>query len=237
MKRAFDICAAAAGLAILSPVLALIGLLIKVSDWGPVLYRQQRVGRFGKLFKILKFRTMVLGADKTGALVTRDRDPRITSIGRFLRKTKLDELPQLWNVLAGDMSFVGPRPEVARYVAHYNEEQSRILQYRPGITDMATVLFRNEEQLLKSVDDVEKFYIQNCLPKKLELNFRYQEKATLWTDLAVIGQTLLPYWAIVFGLYNCILLTSLAVAYYVRFEGCSRRPNRSTCNTGSRSLS
>src|SRR6185295_145020 len=119
MKRAFDICAAAFGLIFLSPLLVLIAIAIKLLDFGPILYRQERVGRFGRAFRILKFRSMVINADQVGSLVTKDKDPRITGLGRFLRKTKLDELPQLWNVLIGEMSFVGPRPEVPRYVAYF----------------------------------------------------------------------------------------------------------------------
>ena len=137
LKRAFDVICSGVGLLVLLPPGLLIALLIKLSDGGPVFYGQKRIGRFGKPFRIWKFRSMVVNADKMGVPLTRDQDPRITGIGRFLRKTKLDELPQLWNVLIGDMSLVGPRPEVPRYVELYTPEQRQILIYKPGITDVA----------------------------------------------------------------------------------------------------
>src|SRR5579863_1302692 len=141
-KRLFDMFFAAFGLVIFSPVMLIAALLIKLEDRGPVMYRQRRVGKDGQPFTILKFRSMVVDADKAGALVTRHGDKRTTRAGRVLRKFKLDELPQLWNVLVGEMSFVGPRPEVPRYVDRYTTEQREILKLKPGITDMATVLFR-----------------------------------------------------------------------------------------------
>ena len=159
-KRLFDIVCASVGLLVLAPAGLLIVVLIKLSDGGAVFYGQTRIGRFGKPFRIWKFRSMVPHADKLGVPLTKEEDPRITWIGRFLRKTKLDELPQLWNVLVGDMSFVGPRPEVPRYVERYTPEQREILKYKPGITDVATLLFRNEEVLLRGTADVEGFYLQ-----------------------------------------------------------------------------
>src|SRR5208283_41719 len=137
-KRSFDIICSSLGLIVLFPVGLLIGLLVKLSDLGPVFYGQIRIGRFGKPFRIWKFRSMVVNADQLGVPLTKEEDPRITWLGRFLRKTKLDELPQLWNVLLGDMSFVGPRPEVPRYVEKYTTGQKRVLALRPGITDLAT---------------------------------------------------------------------------------------------------
>lgn len=192
-KRAFDLFFAIGGLLFLSPVFALLALAVKLSDGGPVFYRQQRVGQNGRLFAILKFRSMVLNADKLGLGVTRDGDPRITRIGRFLRKTKLDELPQLWNVLRGDMSFVGPRPEVPRYVAQYTAEQRTVLALKPGITDLASLAFRNEEDLLRSAEDTEKFYLEYCIPRKIELNLAYARHANVWNDLIIILKTVFPW--------------------------------------------
>lgn len=191
-KRAFDLFFSVLGLLVLSPLLLLLALLVKLSDGGPVFYRQQRVGQGGRLFAILKFRSMVVNAEKMGLSVTKDGDPRITQIGRFLRKTKLDELPQLWNVLRGEMSFVGPRPEVPRYVAHYTAEQRRVLALKPGITDLATLEFRNEEELLRTAGDTEKFYLEYCVPRKIELNLAYARQANLWEDVKIILRTLFP---------------------------------------------
>ena len=189
-KRRYDLGWAALGLVVLSPVLALLALAVKLSDGGPVLFRQQRVGQGGRLFWICKFRTMIGAAEHQGPGVTRDGDARITRLGRWLRKTKLDELPQLWNVLTGDMSFVGPRPELPRYVARYTAAQQEILQFKPGITDPATLAFRNEEALLATAADVESFYMAHCVPRKIELNRRYQAHANLWRDTQVILRTL-----------------------------------------------
>jgi hypothetical protein len=150
--------------------------------------------------------------------VTKEEDPRITAIGRFLRKTKLDELLQLWNVLVGEMSFVGPRPEVPRYVDRYTPEQREILQCKPGITDMATLLFRNEESLLRGSADVEEFYVQYCLPKKIELNRQYASRASLLQDIWIILQTLCPYWLGLLGLYAITLSACLFLAYLLRFD-------------------
>jgi lipopolysaccharide/colanic/teichoic acid biosynthesis glycosyltransferase len=190
-KRAYDLMLAGVGLLVLSPVLLLLAVAVRLSDGGPACYRQQRVGRAGRLFWIWKFRTMVVNADRVGLKVTQGSDPRITRLGRWLRRFKLDELPQLWNVFRGDMSLVGPRPEVPRYVDLYTPEQRQILRFRPGITDLATLEFRNEEELLRQVPDVERFYIQECLPRKIELNLRYAQQANLWRDTQLILKTLL----------------------------------------------
>lgn len=190
VKRVFDIVAAALGLLLLLPLGLLIALAIKLTDRGPVLFKQVRVGQFGKSFWIWKFRSMVVSADRIGVHVTQAGDPRITRVGRLMRKTKLDELPQLWNVLRGDMSFVGPRPEVPRYVAHYTPEQREILSLRPGITDLATLHFRDEESLLQGTGDVEAFYIRHCLPRKIELNREYARRANLVRDIGIILLTL-----------------------------------------------
>ena len=189
-KRLFDIFASAAGLLVLSPLFVLLAVLVKWGDGGPVFFRQQRVGQKGKLFWILKFRSMVLNAEKLGLSVTRDGDPRVTLVGRWLRKTKLDELPQLWNVLRGDMSLVGPRPEVPQYVNAYTEGQKRVLELKPGITDLATLEFRNEEELLRTAPDAERFYLEVCVPRKIELNLAYASNATVWRDVQIILQTL-----------------------------------------------
>ncbi len=217
-KRSFDIVCSALGLVLLSPVAGIIGLLIKLSDGGPIHFAQIRIGRHGRPFRLWKFRSMVVNADKLGPPLTKEEDERITRIGRFLRKTKLDELPQLWNVLRGEMSFVGPRPEVPRYVAAYTPDQRGILEHKPGITDMATLHFRNEEALLRGAKDVEEFYLEHCVPKKLELNQQYARQATLIKDVWIIVQTLLPYWVGVVVVYSLILTFSLWAAYLLRFD-------------------
>jgi lipopolysaccharide/colanic/teichoic acid biosynthesis glycosyltransferase len=188
-KRLYDVILAAIGLVVLSPVLLVCALLVKLSDGGPVLYRQQRVGREGRLFWIWKFRSMVAEADVLGERLTKAGDARITPVGRWLRKSKLDELPQLWNVFKGEMSFVGPRPEVPQYVAQYTAAQREVLRVKPGITDLATLTFRNEEEMLATAPDMEVFYREQCLPRKIELNLEYQARASLWQDTRIILQT------------------------------------------------
>jgi len=195
VKRVFDLVGASLGLLALLPFGLLIAALIKLADGGTIFYRQIRVGQFGRAFRIWKFRSMVVYADTMGAPLTRHEDPRITRIGRFLRKTKLDELPQLWNVVVGEMSLVGPRPEVPRYVALYNPEQREILRFKPGITDLASMLFRDEEALLRGTE-VEEFYIQHCLPKKIELHRQYAARASLTQDIRIILKTI---WLVAFG--------------------------------------
>src|SRR5437870_1181829 len=214
-KRAYDVFLSFCGLVVLSPLFVIIGALIKASDGGAVFYRQVRVGMHGRPFRIRKFRTMVPLADSTGPLVTGDRDARVTRIGRILRRTKLDELPQLWNVLRGEMSLVGPRPEVARYVEHYTAEQRAILRYKPGITDLASLRFRNEESLLQISETTETFYVEQCLPRKLQLNQEYAQRANLLTDTWIILQTVCPYWAGVLGVYAMILSVSFWFSYWV----------------------
>jgi lipopolysaccharide/colanic/teichoic acid biosynthesis glycosyltransferase len=191
-KRTYDVIFAALGLLVLSPFLLLMAVLMKLIDRGPILFLQRRVGQYGRPFWIWKFRTMVVDAEKHGPSVTKAGDQRVTTIGRILRKTKLDELPQLWNVLRGEMSFVGPRPEVPRYVARYTQEQREVLNLKPGITDLATLEFRHEEGLLRNVADTEKFYVEHCLPKKIELNLEYNRQASLWRDTQIIVRSLLP---------------------------------------------
>ncbi|MGO8931823.1 MAG: sugar transferase [Limisphaerales bacterium] len=218
MKRLFDIVCSALGLVLLAPVGLLIALAIRLADGGPVFYGQIRVGQFGKPFRIWKFRSMVLDADKLGLPLTPEADGRITPLGGFLRRFKLDELPQLWNVLVGEMSFVGPRPEVPRYVEQYGPEQRDILRYKPGITDIASMLFRNEQALLQGCSNVEDFYLRYCLPKKIELNREYACRASLAQDLWIIVQTLCPYWLGVLAAYTGALVFSLWAAYFLRFD-------------------
>lgn len=167
----------------------MIALAIKSHDFGPVFYRSRRVGRKGKLFYIFKFRTMVQDADKMGGGLTMKGDQRVTPVGRVLRKFKLDEFPQLLNVVAGDMSLVGARPEDPRYVEKYTPDQRRILDYRPGITSPASIRYRNEEQLL-SGGEAEVLYLKKILPEKLDIDLEYLGRRTIWTDLGVIFQTI-----------------------------------------------
>jgi lipopolysaccharide/colanic/teichoic acid biosynthesis glycosyltransferase len=189
-KRIFDIIASFCGLLLLSPVMIIIALIVKLSSKGPVLFVQKRVGKGFKEFDMYKFRSMVADAEKLGPSVTKGDDKRITKIGRFLRKTKLDELPQLWNVLKGDMSLVGPRPEVMKYVEKKKKEYEKVLSVRPGITDYAAIEFRDEEEILNRFDDTEKAYIEKVLPKKIELYYQYIDNVSFINDIKVILKTL-----------------------------------------------
>lgn len=188
-KRGMDIVLSVGGIAVLSPLLLLIALAIVLDSPGGVFYRQVRVGRGGREFRIFKFRTMVSDADRRGPLITVGADSRITRVGRVLRKTKLDELAQLFNVLKGDMSFVGPRPEVPRYVALYTPAQRSVLLVRPGITDYASVAYRNENDLLAGAEDPERVYIEQIMPAKLELNRHYLSQISVLTDVKLIFST------------------------------------------------
>ncbi|MGG3467852.1 sugar transferase [Neobacillus pocheonensis] len=190
VKRAFDLMMSFFGLIILSPFFIIISLLIKLDSLGPVLFKQVRVGRYEKSFKILKFRTMVTDAEKRGAQITVGRDSRITRVGHFLRKSKLDELPQLINVFKGDMSFVGPRPEVPKYTQYYTKNQKRIFEIRPGITDYASIKYRDENEILALSSNPEKTYIDEIMVDKLKLNLEYLEKKSLFTDVKIILNTL-----------------------------------------------
>jgi lipopolysaccharide/colanic/teichoic acid biosynthesis glycosyltransferase len=181
---------AGAGLLVLSPLLLLIALAIKLEDGGSVFYSQPRVGKRFREFRILKFRTMVPEADRKG-FITGPNDPRITLLGRFLRKYKLDELPQLINILKGDMQLVGPRPEVKRYVEMFCSEYSQLLQDRPGITDPAALAYRHEEEILKA-DRLEDQYVSEILPLKLELSLGYRQDRTFLSDLGIVLRTVLP---------------------------------------------
>ena len=190
MTRTFDLLAAILGLLVLLPFLLLIALVIKLEGRGPVFFRQVRVGKAGQLFRIWKFRTMVVDAESMGHQITVGADRRITRTGAWLRSWKLDELPQLINVLVGEMGFVGPRPEVPRYVALYTEAQRQVLDLRPGITDLASITYRNESELLKTSADPEAFYIQHVLPDKIRINLDYAARATISRNLKVILATL-----------------------------------------------
>lgn len=190
LKRAMDIVISGGALAVLWPVLLLIAVAIKIDDPGPVFYRQVRVGRDGKEFRIFKFRTMVVDADKKGLQITVGRDNRITRMGRLLRKTKLDELAQLINVFVGEMSFVGPRPEVPKYVNLYTPYQRQVLLVRPGITDYASIAYRNENDMLEDAEDPEKMYIDVIMPDKIELNMKYLHEISPLADIRLIFSTI-----------------------------------------------
>lgn len=188
-KRAFDATLAGVGLVILSPVLAFISLRIRTSSPGPILYRGKRVGLNGETFEMLKFRTMVINADQIGGSSTPEDDPRITPVGKMLRRYKLDELPQLINVLRGDMSFVGPRPQVQWAVDLYTPEERQILEVRPGITDEASLKFSNEAEILKGSKDPDKDYIEKIHPEKMRLSLEYVRNRSFSGDLAIIART------------------------------------------------
>jgi lipopolysaccharide/colanic/teichoic acid biosynthesis glycosyltransferase len=190
LKRPFDLVSSLLGLILISPVLVTLAILIKKEDGGPVFYRGVRVGRFGKPFRIFKFRTMVLNAEKLGGPSTADDDPRITRVGKFIRKFKLDELPQLLNVLKGEMSIVGPRPEVQMYVDMFTEEEKPILSVRPGITDWASIWNPDEGAILAGSPDPEKTYMEKIRPEKIRLQLKYVRERSLWVDLKIILWTL-----------------------------------------------
>lgn len=195
MKRLFDILLSAIALFVLFPALIVVAVRIKLADKGPVFYRGVRVGRHGRLFRIFKFRTMVGDAEKLGGPSTADDDPRISRAGKFLRRYKLDELPQLINVLKGEMSLVGPRPEVQMYVDMFTEEEKAILSVRPGITDWASLWNSDEGAILAGSPDPEKAYLELIRPEKIRLQLEYVRKRSFWTDLTIIFQTMV---AIVF---------------------------------------
>lgn len=189
-KRIFDLFFALVGVLLLLPLFFAIAIWIKLDSPGNVLFRQIRIGRFGREFSIYKFRTMVADAESRGKQITVAKDTRITRSGQFLRKYKLDELPQLFNVVKGEMSLVGPRPEVPKYVAYYTAEQRRVLDVLPGITDPASIKFRNESELLEDTANPENVYINEIMPQKLELNMQYLGKDNLGFALLIILKTL-----------------------------------------------
>lgn len=190
-KRMFDLVCATVGLLLASPLFLFISLWIKLDSRGPIFFRQRRVGLNGRHFWICKFRTMVHDAPRRGKEITVSGDPRITRAGRFLRKYKLDELPQLFNVIRGEMSLVGPRPEVPRYVELYDQQQKQVLSMLPGVTDEASIRYRNENELLGGREDAEKIYIEVVMPDKLRLNLAYMEEASMKKDIAILFRTLL----------------------------------------------
>jgi len=189
-KRIFDLVSALSVIILLSPLLLVIAFLIKLGDRGPALYRGVRVGRFGRLFRLFKFRTMVVNAEKIGGPSTSDDDPRITRIGRRLRKYKLDELPELLNVIIGDMSLVGPRPEVKSEVDTYTDEELLLLTMRPGITDYASLKFYDEGEILRGSIDPHEAYLRLIRPQKVALGLQYVREASLWVDLKILLLTL-----------------------------------------------
>lgn len=189
LKRAFDVAAALAVLALFSPVMMAVAVAIGLFSRGPVFYKAARMGLGGRVFSMVKFRTMVVDADKAGPLVTAGGDARVTQIGRFLRRTKLDELPTLWNVLIGDMSLVGPRPENLKSAALYTELQRRVWTVRPGVTSPATVTYRHEEALLAGGEDLDRRYFE-VMQHKLSLELEYVRTRTFWRDIVIIFRTL-----------------------------------------------
>ena len=194
MKRLFDIVASGLGLIVLSPLFIILAIWIKLDSKGPVFYRQVRVGYKNKDFRIFKFRSMRVGADKGSLVTIGGHDPRVTRSGYFIRKFKFDELPQLINVFLGDMSLVGPRPEVRHYVDYWTPEQMHVLDVRPGITDPASIKFRNENELMEKADNPEKYYIEVIMQKKIKLYLEYVEKHLFLYDIGLIFKI---FWVIV----------------------------------------
>ena len=194
MKRAFDIIASGLGLIVLSPLFLILAIWIKLDSKGPVFYRQVRVGRHNKDFRIFKFRSMRVGADKGSLVTIGGHDPRVTRSGYFIRKFKFDELPQLINVFLGDMSLVGPRPEVRHYVDYWTSEQMHVLDVRPGITDPASIKFRNENELMEKAEDPEKYYIEVIMQEKIKFYLEYVDNHSFWGDVGLILKT---FWTIV----------------------------------------
>ncbi|MEX0315172.1 MAG: sugar transferase [Allomuricauda sp.] len=190
MKRVLDIIISFIGILVLTPIYIIIAILVKSDSKGPIIYKQSRVGLNNIDFNIFKFRTMYLDSDKKGLITIGDRDPRVTSVGYYLRKLKLDELPQLFNVLFGHMSLVGPRPEVRKYVDYYSEQDLKVLNVRPGITDYASIEFRNENEMLKGAIDPDKKYIEEILPIKLSLNRKYIREKSFFTDIKILCLTI-----------------------------------------------
>lgn len=185
-KRALDFIAATVGLLLLAPLLLVVALLVRITSRGPVFYWQDRVGWGGHIFQIVKFRSMFEDVDKRGLAITSSVDPRVTPMGRMLRHFKLDELPQLWNVLKGEMSLVGPRPEVPSYVETYSPAQRRVLTVRPGITDPASIAYRREQDLLAAQPDPDRYYRDVVLPDKLNMNLEYLDRISFSYDLLLV---------------------------------------------------
>lgn len=199
MKRIFDVISSAFGLLVLSPLFLILAIWIKIDSKGPVFYKQVRVGRGNKDFKLFKFRSMRVGSDKKGLITVGGRDPRVTRSGYFIRKFKLDELPQLINVFLGEMSLVGPRPEVRHYVDMYSPEQMKVLEVRPGVTDYASLEYFNENILLEASSDPEKTYIEEVMPAKIALNMKFINNPTFGEYLKIIFLTV---WQVLKGLFK-----------------------------------
>ena len=190
IKRAFDVCLSLVGLIILAPIILLIAVFIKLDSKGPVFFIQPRVGLNNIDFNIFKFRTMFVASDKKGLLTIGNSDARVTRMGYYLRRYKLDEIPQLWNVIKGDMSFVGPRPELRKYVNYYSKNDMVLFTVKPGITGLASIKFRNEVELLKASNDPESYFINDIIPEKNELNKVYISKRNFWFDFKLIMITI-----------------------------------------------
>ena len=189
MKRFFDIIFSLVGIIILIPIYIIVSIVITIDSKGGVIYKQKRIGKDGNPFGVMKFRTMHPGSFAKGAITIGDRDPRVTNVGYYLRKYKFDELPQLFNVLIGEMSFVGPRPEVEKYTVLYNETQKEVLSVRPGITDYASIKYRNESEILAQSSDPEKTYIEVIMPEKLNINLAYIKDNNIFKDVKIIFET------------------------------------------------
>lgn len=195
MKRIFDVIASILGIIFLFPFFVFLALWVSVESRGGIFYRQRRMGKNGKPFQLLKFRSMYVGSDKSSRITVGNKDSRITRSGQFIRKYKLDEFPQLINVIVGDMSIVGPRPEVEEYVKLYDDEQRQVLTVRPGISDYASIEYMDENELLSEAEDPQKKYIDEIMPAKLRLNLKYIEQQSFQTDLSIILRT-------IFGIFS-----------------------------------
>ncbi len=191
MKRFFDVVMSFVLIILFSPVFVVIAVWIKLDSKGPVCYRQERVTQYGRRFRIFKFRTMVVNADQTGTLVTMQNDSRITSVGKKIRKCRLDEIPQLLNIFAGDMSFVGTRPEVQKYTDTYSDEMKATLLLPAGVTSEASIRYKDEDRLLKNAEDIDEVYINKILPEKMKWNLNYIKNVGIWKDIQVMVQTVL----------------------------------------------
>lgn len=193
LKRFFDIIFSTILLIVLSPILIILAIAIKIDSKGPIFYRQERITQYGKIFKIFKFRTMIFNADKIGALVTTKNDSRITRVGNIIRKCRLDEIPQLINILVGDMTFVGTRPEVKKYVDRYNDEMKATLLMSAGVTSIASIKYKNEDEIIgkyiEQGEDIDDIYVNRVLPEKMKYNIEYVKKFTIFQDILICVQT------------------------------------------------
>ncbi len=193
IKRLFDLVFGIIGMIVLLPFMLIIAISIKLDSKGPIVYKQKRITQYGRVFEIYKFRTMVINADKLGSLVTKENDPRITKVGKFLRKYRLDETSQIFNIIKGDLSFVGTRPEVQRYVDAYTNEMYATLLLPAGVTSLASIEFKDEDALLADSSDVDKTYIEEVLPLKMKINLEYLTNFNIFSDIKIIFKTLLIF--------------------------------------------